>query len=57
MSTLLPGTPFFIQVFHHTSCILAHTLVWVHVCVWCGKKWNSMCAINVILFYNVMCTS
>ena len=49
MSTLLPGTPFFIQVFHHTPFILAHTLLPVLLCVRCSKKGNSLCAINSLL--------
>ena len=36
MSTLLPGTPFFIQVFYHTPFILTHTLLSVHSM--CAKK-------------------
>ena len=46
ISTLLLGTPFFIQVFHHTPFILAHTLLPVQLCVRCSKKGNSLCAIN-----------
>ena len=60
MSKLLPGTPFFIQLFHHTPFILAHTLLPVHLCVRCGKKGNLLCDINSLLlalFKQIIITS